>query len=1033
MRLIAGVLAIALVLLPGSAPAATLYDPEVAYFTLTTPHFFIVYPAGYEHIALRSGRIAESTLPRLVKRYGWVPAGRTTIVINDETDEANGYALVLPNKLITVYVTAPTEISGLEDYDDWLANVLTHEMTHIVHLDMAYGLPWLGRLLLGKYVSMNMYTPDWITEGLAVYEETISSGSGRGRSAYVDMVIRTAALADRFPSIDQGYRGFPKWPFSYVAYFFGGRFQLWIAEHYGEDKLLQYHRTYAANPIPYFTWMAAELTFDTSLESLWAAFFEDMKADGNLTVEALRRSPLPITAPTRLTRYGGDLTGPRVTPDGKWIIFSARSPVDGDRVRRIDTTGAHDEPLINDTFSKAVSFSPDGSALYYQQREINQRYYTHNNLLRYDLIKDTTDRMRIPKKEEAGFLAPSGSMRARDPEISPDGKHIVFVQTPYASNRLVLADLDPDGLTIHPRVIVPAEPDVQLADPRFSPDGKLIAASRFKSGRRDVVLFDTDGNVVEEVTRDRSVDIDPSWSPDGRWLIFASDRTGIYDLYGYEIATRRLVQLTNLETGAFQPCLTPDGKRIVFRGYSADGFDVYTVPFLPERGLEVERALEPIEDRDTSARRWPPRTGSLPEIPPPAPFTGTPLPKDLPKDWSIKPYSALDTVLPFHDNWNLIPTGGLTEREAFGQLTTIGVDALGTQSYIINGTYSTLSKFVGGAANYNNDMFEPTFSLLGAADARIFSQTVYVPRAPDMVCAFGASPSGRSCYGTEDGLYFQRRLQAEFAIGLPFLQRHFFSIAYNYQHRDSLDQLPTGTRYDLLPASGRFARVSLGYAYNNVRLFPYSVSLERGTSFNVALQGLSRGLGGDYEAFVLSTQGRFYLSLPWNFGPIHNHVLGARVAVAVSGGPDAQAEKFQLGGVGTVSAVTTTTDNFFPLRGLDTGVLTGVGVLSTSIEYRAPIFRLDHGPGTLPLTLSVLHGAIFADLGRVFDKIDWDSIHQGFFKPFAVGLGAELRGDITFAYGLPLTLVAGAAYAVRTPAPGLRAPQAYYFTLGSSF
>jgi hypothetical protein len=269
-------IAAALSLLAGEAGAAGVYDPEVKFFTLTTPHFFVTYPEGYDHIALRAGTIAEKALPYLVARYGYEPKGRTSIVINDQTDFANGSASTIPTKVITAFVTAPTEVSGLEDYDDWLVTVITHELSHIVHLDMAFGLPLVGRYIFGKYVSMNAYTPRWVTEGFAVYEETVSTGSGRGRSAYVDMVVRIAALEDKFPGIDQGYTGYPNWPFTNIAYFIGGRFQLWLAEHYGEAALVRYHKAYASDPIPYFTWLPAEIAFDASLESVWDEFEREM-------------------------------------------------------------------------------------------------------------------------------------------------------------------------------------------------------------------------------------------------------------------------------------------------------------------------------------------------------------------------------------------------------------------------------------------------------------------------------------------------------------------------------------------------------------------------------------------------------------------------------------------------------------------------------------------------------------------------------------------------------------------------------------
>jgi Tol biopolymer transport system component len=1051
-RLFALVLALAL---PRAANAAGIYDPEVDYYTLETPHFLIMYPEGYDHIALRAGEIAERTLPYLQKRYRWELDDQTSIVINDQTDFANGSATIVPSKVITVYVTAPTEVSGLEDYDDWLTTVITHELTHIIHLDMVYGLPWLGRLLFGKYVAMNQYTPGWVTEGFAVYEETVSSGSGRGRSSYVDMVVRMAALEDKFPGIDQGYRGYPSWPFSNVAYFLGGRFQLWLAEHYGEEALVHYHRAYAANPIPYFTWLPSTLAFDASLESLWTEFEREMKEEAALALELVKSATVGLTEPKRLTHYGGDLLGPRITPDGKSIIFSTSSPVDGIRVRRIGIDGTNDEVLVEDTFSKQISFAPGGKAFYFQQTEINQRFYAQNSILRYDMEKESFARIDIDPAETAGFVAPSGSIRGRDPDVSPDGKRLVFVQTPYGSNRLVLAWLESNGTTIHPKEIVKAEPDVQLSDPRFSPDGKLIAVSRFKGGRRDIVIYDLEGNVRHELTRDRAQDIDATWSSDGRWIVYASDVTGIYNLYAHDIQRGELRQLTNLISGAYQPCVSPDGKLLVYRGYSADGFDVYLVPFEPDKAPIVRREYLPPDLFDATPRRFPPQHSEAPPIPPPAPFTGTPLPEKLPEGWSISEYSALDTILPFNDNWNLFPTMGATENEIYGSLVHFGSDAMGTQRYVLQATYGTLTEFLGGSVAYVNDQLEPSFGFFGDAVAVTFPDTLLIAQSIDRPCQFGTRyqdpdvdtngdgvDDTRVCYGAEDGNYHERRLSAQLSIGLPFLQRHFFTLSYELEHRQALNPLPEGTILTIggqqqLPRDGRFARVGLGYSYANVRAFPHSVSLERGWSFGVGLQGLSSGLGGDYNQIALTTGATYYLSMPWTARYLRNHVLASKLALGISGGPDIGADIFRLGGVSARSAITTTTENFYGLRGFNTSAFRGSGIISTSFEYRAPIIRIDRGPGTLPLTLEVLHLALFADIGRVFDELDLDAIRHGFLDGFAIGAGAELRGDITVFYGLPLTLIVGYAAPVRTPevdetraAPGSPGP---YFTLGASF
>ena len=1019
------------------AQAAGPYDPDVPYRTLTTPHFYVSFPDGFGDIAVRTARIAEDTWPYMAERYRWKPRGRISIVLNDQSDLANGSATVIPNKVITLFVVAPTRISGLEEYDDWLAAVLIHEMAHVFHLDMAYGITWLGRLLFGKYAVLNAYNPAWVTEGLAVYEETVSTGAGRGRSTFVDMVLRTAAIEDRFPSVDEAYRAYPRWPFGNIAYFFGGRFQLWLAEKYGEDKLLDYHRNYAANPVPFITYLPAKLAFGESIESLWLAFEADETTEAHRIQRWVETSTMSVTNPVRLTRHGGQSVGPRFTPDGQHIIFSTSSPVDGPRVRRIRADGSEDEVLVNDTLSQAFAFTPDGSAFYYQQTDINQRFYFHNSLFRYDVAEDDVRKVELAASADPAFRAPSGSLRIREPDVSPDGQRLVCVQSPYGANRLLIADLEEGGARLRPRELVAAEPDVQLAGPRFSPDGTRVAVSRFAHGRRDIVIYDLEGRQVMEVTRDRAQDTDPSWSATGEWLVFSSDRNGIYNLYAFSIKTRELRQLTNLVTGAFQPSVSPDDATVVYRGYSSDGFDVYAIPFEPAAAMRVKRKLAPRVDIDDSARAWPPKNVGAPAVPPPAGYRRAPVTDDLPESWSVGDYDPLPTLLPFQDNWNLFPSLGANEREVFGSLLHFGRDARGTHSYFINATYGTLTNFFGGSVGYNFDVLEPTFSLVGSANAVTFIDSLFIETAPDAECPVGDRPidvdERRFCYGAEEGRYIERRLSATLSIQLPLRQRHLLSMSYRFEHRGALNDLPDATFRNALPRSGRFARVTLGYAYQNVRSFPFSISLERGPTVAVALSGLSKGLGSEYEQLLLTAQGRYYLDLPWTARGFRNHVLATRLAIGFGIGPDL-AENFRLGGVAGSSALTTTTENFFGLRGFSTSALGGTAIVSGSTEYRAPLFRIDRGINTWPITFRVVHAAIFADYGRVFDKLNTRSL-EGFFDEIAVGVGAELRADITLTYGLPLTLRFGFATPVVRPASLASdfEETGLYFQLGSTF
>ena len=999
---------------PTSLYAAGPYDPDVEYKRIETPRFEIVAPTGYEDIAIRAGKIAETALANMENRYGYELSGRTTIIINDQTDYANGSARIFPSKVITIYVTAPTEVSGLEDYDDWLQTVIVHEISHILHLDMAFGLPWVGRLLFGKWVAMNQYAAAWFTEGLAVYEETVSSGSGRGRSSLVEMFIRTAALTQTFPNIDQAFRSYTNWPFGNVAYFYGGRFQQYLSDKYGEEKLMRFHRAYASTPIPYISWLASYIAFGNTLESEWEEFKTAMTSSATLTASKLQNHSLPITNAKQLTNYGGQVLGPQFTPDGSSLVFSTSSLVDGPRVRRLNLETWQEEVLLEDTLSKAISLSSDGTSFFFQQTHINQRFYSHNSILRYDFDTESSRRLEPGPEHKQEFLAPSGLLRGRDPDISRDGKRIVFVQTPYGANRLVLAWIEQDGITLNPKVIVPAQPDVQFSNPRFSPNGDLIVVSRFKGGRRDLIIYDLLGNMVEQITSDRALDIDPCWSRDGEWIVFSSDRTGIYNLYAYERSTKTFRQLTNLVSGAFQPNLSPKENTLVFRGYTEKGFDIFMMDYSFEDAPIVQISSEPSVLFDNRVRQGPAlRTDVVNRPPPPAKYKTTNDTLLLPDEWTIEPYSAATTLLPFNDNWNILPSLFFTENNVVGQISHLGTDAMQTQSYLLWATYEQASNFVGGGATYVNDQLFPTFSLSARRSVRTYS-----------------------LFDQKDGFlgqFFEQIHLARFGTTVPVRQRHTLGFSFSMEQRASL---PSNPEYfdkypNSLPALGRYGRVRMGYAYQNLRAFPHSISRERGWSAAVSFDALSRALGSDYEQFMVHGELRGYWSLPYSPRWLKNHVLASRIAVGFSGGPDL-ADSFRLGGVGGQSAISTTTQNFFPLRGMRVASQNGPGLLTGTLEYRAPILRVERGFATLPFVFRVIHAAFFADYGQILSTEALQNLDITVLERGNVSIGAEIRSDILLFWALNLRLRAGYAHLLRTQNPLVDA-SGFFFQIGSTF
>jgi tricorn protease len=145
---------------------------------------------------------------------------------------------------------------------------------------------------------------------------------------------------------------------------------------------------------------------------------------------------------------------------------------------------------------------------------------------------------------------------ARTPDISPDGKQVVFS---YLGDLWIV---DAQGgparhLTMHEK---------HDYNPVFSPDGKSIAFDSNRHGSYDVYVIPVAGGKPARLTFDSAHDHVTGWSPDGRQVLIVSGRSTDYpfrpELYLVPAGggQARQVSVFDGREGAF----SPDGRRIAY-------------------------------------------------------------------------------------------------------------------------------------------------------------------------------------------------------------------------------------------------------------------------------------------------------------------------------------------------------------------------------------------------------------------------------------------------------------------------------------
>lgn len=935
-------LAASLLILAGpSSSSAQPRDPSLAWRTLETPHFTIHYHVPLGALARRVAVLAERAHANLVEVMGYTGRRRTHIVLSDESDSANGSATALPHNTIRLYATAPSDLSPLSDYDDWLNVLVTHEHTHIVHLDQWGGIAAFINLLLGKVYAPNHVQPRWILEGIATWQESERTAGGRMRSTMFDMYLRMDALEDRFFRIDQISNSADRWPHGNIWYLYGSQFIEYIANQHGREAVASIARAYGDSLLPWGLNRVARQVTGKSFVELYDEFLADRRAH----YEAMRDEVLARgrVEGERLTFHGEVARMPRFLPDGQVAYWRA----DGRSRPRIMAFSLEQpeaqQELARVSGEPGYAIHPTNRVIYFTRPDNHRDIYFFHDLFRRDLDTGRVERL-------------THGLRAREPDLSPDGRRIVFTVNGAGTTHLAIADArDITGTT---RQLLESERFEQVYTPRFSPDGRTIAISRWqRGGYRDIHLVDVESGRVTEITRDRAQDTGPEWSPDGQTLYFSSDRTGIANIYAYDVTHGTLRQVTNVVSGAYQPAISPDGRHLVYVGYTSYGFDLFHLD------------LREVEPR------------------PAEPFIDTrPPPVDDDERWLglSRDYQPLETLWPRSYMLDLTDDG-------FGPavgITVGGRDLAGWHRWDLRAVHG----FTRGDVNVTLDYEYRRLPL--TVGARIYRQIR--PR-------HGFFIEGEDRQWIEHALGGQIRL--EYAFPGTF-QGTNVSLSYNPRFTDNAEPLVGNVdpndpppRY---PRRGFHSELRASIRYSNVERYTYDISSSAGTALGLSLSLEDPAIGSAFQSVALTWFVRHYLRMPWG----EHHVLALHYAGGFSAGDPGHRDTFSVGGFPDANIVDGLISNVIlggvALRGYPAYDRGGTQYHLGQVEYRFPIWRVNAGVFTLPAYLNRIHGAVFVDVGDAFTDT---------FAPerFRVGIGGHLMIDFTLGYVLPFTLRVGYA------------------------
>jgi hypothetical protein len=526
-------------------------NPGGRWLTLETAHFHVHVRAEAREVGRAAAAVAESVYAALAAELP-APSSTIELVVADNADVTNGAATVYPFPAALIYAVPPVGDIELGTYDRWLRLGLAHELAHVFDLDLARGWWRLARDVFGRMPGLfpNLYQPDWLIEGIAVYYESRLTRGGRLRGSFHGAVIAAQdAEAGALPA-DAAIGLGPRWPAGLRPYAFGSRFLGWLSAAAGDSAVPRFIREAARRPLPYLALSGAlRPAAGMSLLAGWRAWQDALAAP----VRTDSATPRPGVEVLRGLR---DAVTPRVSPDGRSILLVRDDGRDERRLAVLERGTGRVRQLTRLNGEAGIAWDSGGAIV--SQLDLTDPYTVRSDLWSVDA--DGVER-RI-----------TWDARLRDPDVAAGSG---WVATRLVLGGTELVRRDPAGIV----ALTPREPGVEWAQPRLAPDGGTIATVRARNGRRSIVLMTRSGAVVREVTRDLAENRTPAFSPDGRWLFWSSDRTGRSQVYATraDTADARWWRVTGEPFGAYGPAAASDS--VFYLAYHHDGFRLSAVAF----------------------------------------------------------------------------------------------------------------------------------------------------------------------------------------------------------------------------------------------------------------------------------------------------------------------------------------------------------------------------------------------------------------------------------------------------------------------
>ncbi len=282
---------------------------------------------------------------------------------------------------------------------------------------------------------------------------------------------------------------------------------------------------------------------------------------------------------------------PRVSPDGRWVLYQRRSgDIMSDRFRSelwlASANGESHRPLVQEDVAGGGQWSPDGSRVLFPASDDGE----HELRTIWMDTREATTVVSLPQ-------------RAGSAVWSRDGSHVAFTMfVPSERAKAPAMPTKPEGAEW-------AAPAKVIDRMVYRSDG----AGFLEQGSTHVFVVPADGGTARQLTDGEFDHNGPlSWTPDSGAIVFSANRQDDWehdpiesDLYEVRVEDGVITRLTDRDGPDQSPTVSPDGDSIAYTGFDdrRRGYQV-TELYVLDRESGETRSISRDLDRTVYGPRW---------------------------------------------------------------------------------------------------------------------------------------------------------------------------------------------------------------------------------------------------------------------------------------------------------------------------------------------------------------------------------------------------------------------------------------------